>query len=203
MHTDIILVSDDDFQIPIKFMTDASHLPPLEQITDKSMLKFSNIIQVGSRMSEGHVCYSIQTCIEKKCKGSIVIRRESEDTILWLCDRCLTKGQITNFLITTHDASKINDKLKGPISLEISSKHFSAIDKIRGLPEDTHMMLMTANLDEGSTVILSGKEDAFHGLASTISEELEFDLAKKTDQKSLFSLMVTIEEILESEVHLF
>jgi hypothetical protein len=203
MNTEIRLIADDEFQIPIKFITNATHLPPREEITDKTVLKFSNYIRLGSSLRNGHTCYSAQTCIEKKCKGTIIIRRESKDSILWLCERCLTKGQITSFLTTTHDSSKRGGVFSGSISLEISSKENTAINKIRGLPADAHMMVMTATLEEGNTAILSGEEDAFHELASAISEELEFDLAKKSDQKSLFSLMVTIEEILESELHIF
>lgn len=203
MSFEIKVVADDNFEIPIKYTTKATHLPPPTGTTNKKILILSNITKLATRMATGHVCYATEKCTEGKCKGTINILRESEETILWQCHKCLTKGQITDFKLTPHASSNTLEKLTGPISIQIPQKQYNAIDNIRGLPSKAHTMVMTADFEDNKTVIISGEDDAFTELASTISEELEYDFTKKTDQKSLFSLMVRIEEATEFDAHIF
>lgn len=202
MNFEIKIVADDNFHIPIKYSTKASHLPPPTEITNKKMLTLSNVTKMATRMSNGHVCYSTEKCTEGKCKGNITILRESEETILWQCNKCLTKGQITDFKLTPHDLSNEQRQLTGPISLQLPQKQYNAVDNIRGLPSRAHTVVMAAEFEDNRTIILSGEENAFSELANTIMEEVEYDAAKGTDQKHLFSLMEKIEEALEVDIHI-
>jgi hypothetical protein len=198
MNFEINLAADDNFEVPIKYSTIASHLPPSAESTNKKIKMLSNITRLGTRIAIGHVCYSLERCTEGKCKGTVIILRESDDSILWQCDRCMTKGLISDIqLIPAKDR-----KLRGPISLVITSREYKAADNIRGLPSEAHTMIMTPYFENESAVILSGSEEGFSELSSTIMEELDYELGKKSDEKHLFSLMSSIDDLLDTDKHI-
>jgi hypothetical protein len=198
MNFEINLVADDNFEVPIKYSTKASHLPHSSETTNEKIKLLSQITRIATRMAVGHVCYTLERCTEGKCKGVVIALRESEDNMLWQCDRCMTKGLISDIqLISAKDK-----KLRGPISLEITSREYKAADNIRGIPSEAHTMIMTPYLDNEGSVILSGTEEAFSELSSTILEELDYELGKKSDEKHLFSLMSSIDDLLDTDKHI-
>jgi hypothetical protein len=203
MNIEIDYIADDNFHIPIKYSTKGTHLPPPGAIGEnKKMLMISSIINLGSRLVPEAVCYSMVKCTEGKCKGAITISRESKESILWQCTKCITKGIITDFIKTPYTNTCKQDNLDGSISIQLSSKQYSAIVNIRGLPEAAHSMVMCSTFIDDSTVLIDGEEDAFQELGSTISEELDYDMCKKSDQTHLFKVSEKIEEILECDIHI-
>jgi hypothetical protein len=203
MNFEINYVAEEDFHIPIKYSTKGTHLPPPSEIAgNKKMQMISKIINLGSRLSPEAVCYSAVKCTEGKCKGAITILRESKENILWQCTTCITKGRITDFLNTSYANIHKQDNLDGSISIQLSSKQYSAVLNIRGMPEEAHSMVMCSTFIDDSTIILDGEEDAFQELGSTISEELDYEMCKKSDQTHLFRVAEKIEEVLECDIHI-
>jgi hypothetical protein len=201
MNFEINVVSDDSIEVPITYSTIASHLPPPEETTNKNLRSLANVTRVATRIMPSHVCYTFERCLKPRCKGGMIVLRDTEDKIIWQCSSCLTKGQITGFKNTVHDFSG-KKQLKGPISVEITKKEDQAANNIRGLPSDAHNMIILAHVAQDGSIYLSGDENAFSELAGTISEELEYDLAKKSDQRHLFSLMESAEQVLDLDVHI-
>ena len=77
------------------------------------------------------------------------------------------------------------------IKLEITEKQYDALQEIRGLKNDGHMMVMTAKRLENGW-LLEGTEKTFDRLVTDLYDEVEFEMQPKSKLKHLRQLICEI-----------
>lgn len=81
--------------------------------------------------------------------------------------------------------------MKEKIKLKITDKQYDALQEIRGLRSDGHMMVMTAKRLENDW-LLEGTEKTFDGLVMDLYDEVEFEMQPKSKLKHLRQLICEI-----------
>lgn len=75
------------------------------------------------------------------------------------------------------------------ISLSLTSKEYSTLSKISGWSDRAEMIIMTPKILDNGAYVINGTKKDFEELASTISEELDFDMCKKKDRAHLVEVL--------------
>ncbi len=81
--------------------------------------------------------------------------------------------------------------MKEKIKLKVTEKQYDALQEIRGLRNDGHMMVMTAKRLENGW-LLEGTEKTFDGLVTDLYDEVEFEMQPKSKLKHLRQLIAEI-----------
>ena len=75
--------------------------------------------------------------------------------------------------------------------ITLNKGEYRALDRLRGLPADAHLLVMCAAFTTTGCV-LDGSEDAFDELVGFIGEELGEGMAPTGDRRALFSICLKI-----------
>lgn len=76
--------------------------------------------------------------------------------------------------------------------ITLNKSEYGAVNDLRGLPRDAHMLIMTGrSTDTGG--VLDGSEHAFEALVSFISEELADGVVSARAARALQSLCIKID----------
>ena len=77
--------------------------------------------------------------------------------------------------------------------ISISIAEYLALNSIRGLEEDAHMLVMTAQRTKNGYYVLSGSSETFDSLASYISEDIYYETLPAKELKQLRKLLERLE----------
>lgn len=74
---------------------------------------------------------------------------------------------------------------KFDFDVRLTRKEYSALSDIRGLEEASHMMVMTADIQENGERILQGSHDDFDALLRDLNMEIDEGLAPRKNLPAL------------------
>ena len=79
------------------------------------------------------------------------------------------------------------------MTITLNKSQYRALNALRGLPEEAHMLIMCSSLTPTGGGILEGPEEAFDELVEFISGELAEGMVSASASKALLSLCAALD----------